>query len=150
MNIRVLLADDHKLFREGLRSLIEEQPNMMVVAEAEDGATALRLAQTELPDVVVMDISMPGMNGIEAARKIHFTAHGVKVLALSMHNDIHFVAEMINSGASGYVLKDCVFDELIHAIHVVADQGTYLSPKITIANDDQRTITDRCAMRRTA
>src|SRR3990172_4070674 len=125
MSIRVLLADDHKLFREGLRSLIEEQPHMNVVAEAGDGRTALQLAQTASPDVVVMDISMPGMNGMEAARKIINKAPGVKVLALSMHNDIRFVAEMLNAGASGYLLKDCVFEELIHAIRVVAEQGLY-------------------------
>lgn len=132
MNIRVLLADDHKPLREGLRSLIEEQPNMKVVAEAGDGRTALRLAQTLFPDVVIMDISMPGMNGIEAARQINCMAPGVKVLALSMHDDLHFVAEMLKAGASGYLLKDCAFEELIHAIHVVAEQGTYVSPKIAI------------------
>jgi two-component system, NarL family, response regulator NreC len=130
MSISVLLADDNKLFREGLRSLIEEQPRMKVVAEATDGRTALQLAQTVSPDVVVMDISMPGMNGMEAARQIMCTAPGVKVLALSMHNDNRIVAEMLNAGASGYLLKDCAFEELIHAIYVVAEQGTYVSPKL--------------------
>jgi DNA-binding NarL/FixJ family response regulator len=146
MNIRVLLADDYKLFREGLRSLIEDQPHMTVVAEAEDGRTALQLAQTVLPDVIVMDVSMPGMNGIEAARKILCAAPGVKILALSMHDDIHLVVEMLHAGASGYVLKDCAFDELIYAIGVVADKGTYLSPRITIPADGQQTIVGRCAI----
>ena len=135
MNIRVLLADDHRLFREGLRSLIEEQPHMKVVAEAEDGRTALQLAQTVSPDVVVMDISMPGMNGMEAALRIMCTAPGVKVLALSMHADNRIVAEMLNAGASGYLLKDCAFEELIHAIYVVAKQGRYVSPKINVPSD---------------
>ena len=145
MNIRVLLADDYKLFREGLRSLIEDQPHMMVVAEAEDGRTALQLTQTVLPDVIVMDVSMPGMNGIEAARKIVCAVPGVKILALSMHDDVHLVVEMLHAGASGYVLKDCAFDELIYAIGVVADKGTYLSPRITIPADSQQTIAGRCA-----
>ena len=139
MSIRVLLADDHKLFREGLRSLIDEQPRMKVVAEAEDGRTALQFAQSLSPDVVVMDISMPGMNGMEATRQIMCTAPGVKVLALSMHNDIHFVAEMLKAGALGYLLKDCAFEELIHAIYVVGGKGIYLSPKIAIPSDSQPT-----------
>jgi DNA-binding NarL/FixJ family response regulator len=119
---------------------------MMVVAEAEDGQTALQLAQTALPDVIVMDVSMPGMNGIEAARKIVCAVPGVKILALSMHDDIHLVIEMLHAGASGYVLKDCAFEELIHAIGVVAQQGTYLSPAITIPADDRQTIAGRCAI----
>ena len=138
MSIRVILADDHKLFREGLRSLIEEQTHMKVVAEAGDGRTAVQLAQTISPDVVVMDISMPGMNGMEATRQIICVAPGVKVLALSMHDDYRFVAEMLHSGASGYLLKDCAFEELIHAIYVVAGQGTYVSPKINVPSDCQR------------
>ena len=150
MNIRVLLADDHKLFREGLRSLIEEQPHMKVVAEAGNGRTALQLAQKISPDVVVMDISMPEMNGMEAARQIICTAPGVKVLALSMHDDNRIVTEMLHAGASGYLLKDCAFEELIHAIYVVAGQGTYVSPKINIPGDCQRVVTDRCIKRKTA
>jgi two-component system, NarL family, response regulator NreC len=138
MSIRVLLADDHKLFREGLRSLIEEQPRMKVVAEAGDGRTALQFAQSLSPDVVVMDISMPEMNGMEATRQIICSAPGVKVLVLSMHNDIHFVSEMLKAGASGYLLKDCAFEELIHAIFVVAEQATYLSPQITIPSGYQQ------------
>ena len=141
MSIRVILADDHKLFREGLRSLIEEQTHMKVVAEAGDGRTAVQLAQTISPDVVVMDISMPGMNGIEAARQIICTAPGVKVLALSMHDDNLFAEEMLHAGASGYLLKDCAFEELIHAIYVVAGQGTYVSPKINVPSE--RLSTDR-------
>jgi DNA-binding NarL/FixJ family response regulator len=84
------------------------------------------------------------MNGMEAARNIINTAPGVKVLALSMHNDIRFVSEMLNAGATGYLLKDCAFEELIHAIRVVAEQGSYLSPKISIPSDCQRTVAGRC------
>jgi DNA-binding NarL/FixJ family response regulator len=140
MSIRVLLADDHKLFRDGLRSLIEEQPRMKVVAEAEDGLIALRLAQEVSPDVVVMDISMPNMNGMEAARQILCAAPGVKVLALSMHDDERFVEEMFDAGASGYLLKDCAFEELVHAIYVVAEQGIFLSQKINVSSDRQRVV----------
>jgi len=128
--IKVLLADDHKLLREGLHALIDEQSNMKVIAEAEDGRAALRLARKLSPDVVVMDISMPGLNGIEATRQIMSAAYGIKVLALSMHDDARLVTEMLDAGASGYLLKDCAFEELIQAIHSVAEQGTYVSPKI--------------------
>jgi len=113
--------------------LIDEQPNMNVVAEAEDGLAVLRLARQFSPDVIVMDVSMPGLNGIEATRHIMSEAYGIKVLALSMHDDIRLVKEMLDAGASGYLLKDCAFEELIQAIHAVAEQGTYLSPKITIS-----------------
>ncbi len=147
MSIRVLLADDHKLLREGLRALIEDQPQMEVIAEAEDGLTALQLVGELSPDVVVMDISMPRMNGMEATRQIISTAPGVKVLALSMHDDDRFVEEMRNAGASGYLLKDCAFDELIHAIHAVVEQGTYLSPKINVPRDCQRAAVGRDIVR---
>ncbi len=147
MNIRVLLADDHKLLRECLRALIEEQTNMKVVGEAEDGRAALWLARKLSPDVVVMDISMPGLNGIETTRQIMSAAYGIKVLALSMHDDTRFVTEMLKAGASGYLLKDCAFEELIHAIRVVAEQGSYISPKINIASECQRTVAGRCNTR---
>lgn len=135
MSIRILLADDHKMFREGLRALIEEQTNMKVVGEAEDGRAALWLARKLSPDVVVMDISMSGLNGIEATRQIMSAAYGIKVLALSMHDDHRIVEEMVMAGASGYLLKDCAFEELIHAIRKVAEEGTYFSPKIRVPGD---------------
>jgi len=113
---------------------------MKVVAEAEDGLIALRLAQEVSPDVVVMDISMPNMNGMEAARQILCAAPGVKVLALSMHDDERFVEEMFDAGASGYLLKDCAFEELVHAIYVVAEQGIFLSQKINVSSDRQRVV----------
>lgn len=131
MSIRILLADDHKITREGLRSLLDKQPDMEVVAEAEEGRTAVRLARELLPDVVIMDVSMPDLNGIEAARQIVGRVPEVKVIALSMHSDGLFVTEMLKSGASGYVLKDCAFEELTWAIHAVVAGKTYLSPSVS-------------------
>ncbi len=131
MSIRILLADDHTLLREGLHALIDEQPDMTVIAKAEDGRTTVELAAKMRPDIIVMDISMPGMNGMEATRQILAKDPGIKVLALSMHTDKRFIAEMLGAGASGYLLKDCAFEELICAIHALADRRTYLSPKIS-------------------
>jgi DNA-binding NarL/FixJ family response regulator len=130
MSIRILLADDHKLLREGLRSLISEQPDMSVVAEAEDGRSAVQLAARLSPDIVIMDISMPGMNGIEATRLILAENPAVQVMTLSMHLDRRMVLEMFKAGASGYLLKECAFDEVVHAVQLVASKGIYLSPKV--------------------
>jgi len=130
MSIRILLADDHKIMREGLRSLLEKKPDIEVVAEAEDGRKAVQLARRLRPDVVIMDVSMPDMNGIEATRRVISESPGVKVIALSIHSDRRFVAEMFRAGASGYLLKDCAFDELEHAIHSVARNRVYLNSGI--------------------
>ena len=129
--IKILLADDHKLLREGLRALIEEQRNMTVVAEAEDGRSAVRLAAELSPDIIVMDISMPGLNGIDATRRIAAENPGIKVIALSMHADRNFVVEMFKAGAAGYLLKDCAFEELINAIRAVSCKKAYLSSKLS-------------------
>lgn len=131
MIIRILLADDHKITREGLRSLLEKQQDMDVVAEAENGRTAVRLAHELLPNVVIMDVTMPDLNGVEATRQIVGRVPNVKIIALSMHSDSLFVTEMLRSGASGYLLKDCAFDELALAIRAVASGKTYLSPSIS-------------------
>ena len=131
MSIRILLADDHKITREGLRSLLEKQEDMDVVAEAENGRTAVRLAHELLPNVVIMDVTMPDLNGVEAARQIVGRVPDAKIIALSMHSDSLFVTEMLRSGASGYLLKDCAFDELALAIRAVASGKTYLSPSIS-------------------
>ncbi|MEW6586546.1 MAG: response regulator transcription factor [Nitrospirota bacterium] len=131
MNIRILLADDHKIIREGLKALIDRQSDMNVIGEAEDGRTTVRLAGELCPDIVIMDISMPDMNGIEATRQIVGHGPGVRIVALSVHSDKRFVAEMLNAGAAGYLLKDCAFEELVNAIHSVASNRSYLSPSIT-------------------
>lgn len=131
MSISVIIADDHKIVRDGLRTLLETQPDIAVVAEAEDGRSAVQQVSSFSPDVVIMDIAMPDLNGIEATRQIVQNRPGVKVIALSMHSDKRFVGEMLKAGASGYLLKDCAFEELVTAIHAVKQNKVYLSPWIT-------------------
>jgi len=131
MSIRILLADDHKIIREGLRALLDGESNMEVVAEAEDGRTAVQLTRKLSPDVVVMDISMPDLNGIEATRQILRDHPGAKVIALSMHSDRQFAARMLEAGASGYVVKDAAFEELATAIRTVVDGRVYLCSLVT-------------------
>jgi two-component system, NarL family, response regulator NreC len=128
--IRILLVDDHKILRDGIRSLLKEHSDLEVVGEAADGRTALNLAKELSPDVVVMDISMPDINGIDSTRKILADCPQTKVMALSMHCDRHFVSEIFRAGASGYLLKDCAFEELAHAIRIVNDSKTYINPQI--------------------
>lgn len=130
MSIRILVADDHKIMREGLRALLEKQTDMQVVAEAENGMSAVRMARELSPDVVIMDIAMPDLNGIGATKKIRSESPEVKVIALSMHSDRRFIAEMFRSGASGYLLKDYSFEELVTAIRVVVANRIYISPSI--------------------
>ena len=130
MSIKVLLADDHRIMREALRSIIEKESDMKVVGEAADGRTAVRLSRELFPDVVIMDITMPELNGVEATNQILSEDPSVKVLALSMHSDEHFVAGMLKAGGSGYLLKDCAGEELVQAIRSVISGKDYLSPKI--------------------
>jgi two-component system response regulator NreC len=131
MSIKILLADDHAIVRQGLHSLLEKEPDIEVVGEAEDGREALELARELMPDVVVMDITMPNLNGVEATRLITHEFPKVKVIALSMHSDRTFVVSMLKAGASGYVLKECLSDELVEAIRTVAGDGWYISRRIT-------------------
>jgi DNA-binding NarL/FixJ family response regulator len=131
MPVRIVIVDDHRIVREGLRHLLEKRTDFKVVAEAPDGESADRLATELSPDIVILDISMPGMNGIEATRRILAARPGVRVLALSMHSDRRFIIETLKAGASGYVLKDSAFDELARAIEVVMARGAFLSPAIT-------------------
>jgi two-component system response regulator NreC len=130
MSIRILLADDHAIIRQGLCSLLEKEPDMEVVGEAEDGRKALRLVQELLPDIIVMDISMPNLNGIDATRRIISQFPQVRVIALSIHSNKRFVADMLKAGTSGYILKECLFDEFVQAIRAVYSGVRYLSPRI--------------------
>jgi two-component system response regulator NreC len=130
MSIKIILADDHKIFREGMRSLLDKEPDMEVIAGADNGKETVRLAEELLPNVVVMDITMPDLNGIEATRYVKKKAPTVKVLCLSMHSDRRFVLEMFRAGVSGYILKNCAFKELTRAIHTVAANQIYISPQI--------------------
>ena len=131
MSVRIVLADDHQIVRDGLRTLLEQESGMEVVAEAEDGHTAVALAREQRPDVVVMDIAMPDLNGIEATRQIKADLPEAKIIALSMHADKRFVAGMFQAGASGYLLKKGAFRELVQAIRQVAAGQMYLSSEIT-------------------
>jgi len=134
MAIRVLIADDHKLIREALRKFLAGQENIEVVGEACDGGTALELAESLQPDVVLMDISMPPvLSGLEATRWICSRWPNVKVIALSMHRHKQYVAEMLKAGARGYLLKDTDFDEVLTAVRAVAEGKTYLSAGIDTA-----------------
>ncbi|MDH3391241.1 MAG: response regulator transcription factor [Desulfobulbaceae bacterium] len=131
MSIRVLIADDHKIMLAGLRSLLEKQTDFEVVGEADNGRKAVQMAQEKTPDVVVMDVSMPDLNGIEATMQIVESLPKTGVIALSMHSDKRFVMGMLRAGASGYLLKDCASQELANAIVQVAGGKKYLSPEIT-------------------
>ncbi len=130
MKTRILLVDDHKILRDGICSLVKGYDDMEVVGEAADGRTAIRLAKELSPDIVIMDISMPDLNGIDATRKIIADNSSVKIIALSMHYDKQFVSEIFKAGASGYLIKDSAFDELEHAIRIVMDGKTYINPQI--------------------
>ena len=130
MSIRILIADDHKIMRQGLRSLIEKQGDMQVVGEAENGNMALRIAQETSPNIIIMDITMPCLNGIEATQQIVKNMPNTKVIALSVHPDRRFIIGMLSAGASGYLLKDCAFEEVVNAIRTVYANRTYLHPTI--------------------
>jgi DNA-binding NarL/FixJ family response regulator len=130
MSIRILLADDHTMIRQGLRSLLNAQPDFDVVAEASDGRAAVEAASELQPDVVVMDVRMPDLNGIDATRQVLATRPGAKVIALSASTDERTTGEMLRAGASGYVHKDAAFDELATAVRTVMQGKVYLSPSI--------------------
>ena len=129
--LRVLLAEDHLTVREGLKRLVNEQADMEIVAEAGDGREAARLAQELRPDVVVMDVSMPGWDGLKATERLSKVCPQVKVLALTRHADHGFLTEMLKAGASGYVLKQSASEELIRAVRAVAAGQQYLDPTVT-------------------
>jgi two-component system response regulator NreC len=131
MSIRVILADDHTILRHGLSKLIQQQEDMEVIAQAGDGHSTVELTRDLSPDIVIMDIGMPDLNGIDATRQIIRDFPKVKIIGLSMHSGKKFVIEMLKAGASGYLLKDCAFEELIIAIKTVASGKVYLSPAIS-------------------
>ena len=130
MGIRILLADDHGVLRQDLTSLLNKQPDVEVVAEAGNGRKALELVGELAPDIVIMDITMPDLNGIDATMRITSEFPETKVIALSIHSNRRFITNMLKAGAVGYVLKDCMFEELIRSIRAVTDGGVYLSPGI--------------------
>ena len=130
MAIRIILADDHEVVRDGLCSLIEREKDMEVIAQTENGRKTVELAKELQPDVIVMDIGMPGLNGIEATRQIIKENSTIKIIALSMHSDRGFVSEMLKAGASGYVPKDKPGKEVINAIRTAIKKGIYLPPAL--------------------
>lgn len=144
MTLRVLLVDDHNIMRQGLRALLENHPEFEVVGEAENGRAAVALTRKVFPDVVIMDVSMPDLNGMDAARLILEEFPKAKIIALSMHSDKRFVEGMLKAGASGYLLKNCIAKELLTAIKISSAGDIFLSPKIagTVVNGFLRNASD--------
>ncbi|MGO8761492.1 MAG: response regulator [Desulfobaccales bacterium] len=130
MSFKVLIVDDHRIMREGLRAMLEKEPDIKVVGDATDGRMAQLLARDLAPDVIIMDVNMPELNGIEATRQITAELSDVKIIALSMHEDRRFVLNMLKAGAAGYMLKDDAFKNLAKAVRMVAAHKTYLSVEI--------------------
>lgn len=128
--VRIVIADDHKLFRMGLRQLIERHPEVAIIGEAATGLEAISIAKEHTPDVVLMDISMPELNGIEAARRLHEELPEVRVVIVSMHSDRRYVLEALRAGVRGYLLKDSSPEEIFRAIQKVMSNQFYLSPQI--------------------
>lgn len=143
--IRILLADDHGLVRKGLRLLVDSQEGLEVVGEASDGREAVRLAAELRPDIAILDIAMPNLNGIDAAAQIVKSCPAVRVVILSMHSDESYVVRALDAGARGYLLKDSAEDDLVQAIHTVAEGRPYFSPAIsaTLLEDYVRTLRQR-------
>jgi DNA-binding NarL/FixJ family response regulator len=130
MGIRIVLADDHTIFRYGLSTAFQEEDDIEVVGQASDGPSAVERARELKPDIVVMDINMPNLNGIEATREIQRQVPGVRVIALSMHSTKPCIKEVFRAGAFAYLVKNCGFDELVRAVRTVAEGKTYVSPSI--------------------
>lgn len=135
--LRIFLADDHAVVREGLKALINRQPGMEVVGEAADGRTACVRAAELRPDVVVMDVSMPDMTGVQATRELQSVAPAIKILALTVHEDRAYVRELLAAGAAGYVLKRAAAEDLVRAIQVVARGEVYLDPIVAASLVEQ-------------
>jgi len=129
--VRIILIDDHKLFREGVKRILEFEPQLKVVAEGNDGSEATKLVEEYKPDIVLMDINMPDMNGVQATSDLIRYYPDIKVIILSIHDDESYVTHALQTGALGYLLKEMDADSLIEAIKVVNDGGSYLHPKVT-------------------
>jgi two-component system, NarL family, response regulator NreC len=129
--VRILLADDHTVMRAGLRALLERQPNLEVVGEAEDGRQTVEIASSHVPDVVVMDIAMPNLNGVEATRRMVSKQPTISVVILSMYSDESYVMRALEAGARAYLLKDSAVTDLIRAIEAVSQGKSFFSPKIS-------------------
>src|SRR5437764_270867 len=128
--MRILLVDDHQILLQGLRGMLESHPDYEVVGEASNGRIAVEMARELKPDAVLMDVAMPDLNGIEATRQIVGESPSIKVIALSMHEDPLFVREMLRAGASGYLLKESAFDEVIRALNAVTSNQAFFSPAV--------------------
>ncbi|MCM2536052.1 response regulator transcription factor [Neobacillus pocheonensis] len=131
MNTKIAIIDDHQLFREGVKRILEFEKSFQVVAEGDDGSEAVNIVKSYHPDVVIMDINMPEMNGVEATRELAEKYPDTKVIILSIHDDENYVTHALQTGASGYLLKEMDADALIDAVKVVVDGGSYLHPKVT-------------------
>ena len=130
MSLRIILADDHAIVRHGLSRSFQQETDIEVIGQTKDGYSTVQLVRELSPDIVVMDIAMPDLNGVEATRQIVKESPQVKVIGLSMHSSSKYVREMFRAGASGYLLKDCPFEELVEAIKIIAAGKTYVSPSI--------------------
>jgi DNA-binding NarL/FixJ family response regulator len=131
MTVKIILADDHKMMLEGLSSLLGQQSGISIVGRAATGREAVQLSEKLLPDVVLMDVSMPDLNGIDATRQIALRSPATRVIALSMHSDRQFVVEMFRAGAAGYLLKDSAFEDLATAIRTVVKNEMYIAPTLS-------------------
>ncbi|MDO7485333.1 response regulator [Peribacillus sp. NPDC096622] len=131
MKTSIIIIDDHQLFREGVKRILDFESSFDVVAEGDDGSEAMDLVETHKPDVVIMDINMPNMNGVEATKMLVSRYPETKVIILSIHDDENYVQHALKTGAQGYLLKEMDADALIDAVRVVAEGGSYLHPKVT-------------------
>ncbi|HZH62827.1 MAG TPA: response regulator transcription factor [Metabacillus sp.] len=131
MKTKIVIIDDHQLFREGVKRILDFEPSFEVIAEGDDGEDALALVDVHKPDVVIMDINMPKVNGVEATKQLIEANEDTKVIILSIHDDENYVTHALKTGARGYLLKEMDADTLIEAVKVVADGGSYLHPKVT-------------------
>lgn len=145
MTTKIAIIDDHQLFREGVKRILEFEDSFAVVAEGDDGSEALKIVEESNPDVVIMDINMPNLNGIEATKELIEKFPNTKVIILSIHDDENYVTHALQTGAMGYLLKEMDADALIEAVRVVAEGGSYLHPKVThsLVNEYRRITSNR-------